>query len=1055
MVRDRFLRVGRFLFACIALGWFSVSFPQDSNEEESAEEESEVSEGSIEEITVTARRVEEGLQDVPIAISALTEDIIEERQIVTVSDLQLNDTSTTFTGTNFGGASLTIRGVGRLVIGSAGNPGVSTHINEVDLPYQFGQHEFFDIGRVEILRGPQGTLYGRNATGGSINVVTNMPDPTASYSNVDMELGNFAHRRFTATMNAALGGNAAVRVSGFRLNRNGYTENLAYGQVGRVTNQTLPNIDEDIDGRNISAMRFTFTWDSSDRMSYWFQYHYLDEDDDRSRRTSQVCVRDDLPVLGCEANEKGFEGPNLGGTTEGVFTMALGLYPLGASGADPSLYDHPRPEIDSYRQVHIDHEPVFQLTEQIVMSGLSYQFDMFEVAFHAASLDRIYLSQEDYIAVVGPLLGGPTGPSLPVSAPNGAAGDQWTTGLCNIFDGTAGIHGGCVQGSYRHAYSYDQSSGDFRYTTLEVKLRSLLDGPMNLTAGFSMNESRNITDYYVLSNTLDVVSVSGVPDFGLPALYPGFFLNSNSPWSGSAEENMGVFGQLYYDFSDALRFTLGLRYNDDLRSREDSSVLYNAYNQSHIFVGNVLPALRALLGIPPSTPDGVVIATGQALGLLSPFMFDVLPTLGIDPLWSRATGILLGPLLPNPEVNLATYYGADPADIDIALRTPAYSPERVALAGLIPIVPDFGESRGLTNSPSSAEFTFLSSRVGFDYHLNNDSMFYGFFSRGYKPGGLNPAIPVDFQDISEFTYDQETVNAFEIGTKNTLLDGLLRLNGAAFIYDYQGLQSTRIKNNASLTENMNVEVSGVELDGVWSILSDGSLFVDFAYTLLNTSIVDTLSLDPLNRTAGNPAYLALKNIDPGASTGVAFVVREADITPAILQIALANAATGAILPVFYPPNGIGLSIPVYWSRTFLDSLGVETLEGILTDLSGNQVPHAPPHSMRAGFAYTLPSGVWWGGVMTVRWDFYWQAEQFSREFNTPGDLIEAWSQHNFSLNFVSANGRWEGRFWVRNVMDAENVTGEYLTSDTSGFFRNAFTTEPRIFGLSARARFGG
>ena len=94
------------------------------------------------------------------------------------------------------------------------------------------------------------------------------------------------------------------------------------------------------------------------------------------------------------------------------------------------------------------------------------------------------------------------------------------------------------------------------------------------------------------------------------------------------------------------------------------------------------------------------------------------------------------------------------------------------------------------------------------------------------------------------------------------------------------------------------------------------------------------------------------------------------------------------------------------------------------------------------------------GDFTVRWDYYWQDESYAREFNTVGDEIEAWDQHNMSFIYESEDGRWSGRLWVRNIQDEDNVTGKYLTSDTSGFYRNYFLTEPRIYGVSLRYKFG-
>jgi outer membrane receptor protein involved in Fe transport len=132
------------------------------------------SDSRIEEVVVTAQRTAESIQEVPIAVTALTGDMLEDRGVLTISDIQMNSPSLSFTATNFGGSSISIRGIGNLVIG--GESGVSTHINEIPVASNLNTVEFYDLERVEVLRGPQGTLFGRNATGGAVNFVTKRPD---------------------------------------------------------------------------------------------------------------------------------------------------------------------------------------------------------------------------------------------------------------------------------------------------------------------------------------------------------------------------------------------------------------------------------------------------------------------------------------------------------------------------------------------------------------------------------------------------------------------------------------------------------------------------------------------------------------------------------------------------------------------------------------------------------------------------------------------------------------------------------------------------------------
>ena len=220
--------------------------------------------GAIEEVIVTAQRSAESIQDVPIAVTALSGEMIEDRQIIAATDLQMNAPNVSFTSTNFGGSSFSIRGIGRLVISSSGESGVSTHVNEIPVSSNLNAVEYFDVQRVEVLRGPQGTLYGRNATGGAINMVTNMPDYEGIKGFLDVELGDYNHQRLKGMFNLPIGENFGLRVAGMKLDRDGYIDTVAYGQTDANGNR-LTGINDDVDGRDLWAARIIGSWEFSDR----------------------------------------------------------------------------------------------------------------------------------------------------------------------------------------------------------------------------------------------------------------------------------------------------------------------------------------------------------------------------------------------------------------------------------------------------------------------------------------------------------------------------------------------------------------------------------------------------------------------------------------------------------------------------------------------------------------------------------------------------------------------------------------------------------------------
>ena len=96
-------------------------------------------------------------------------------------------------------------------------------------------------------------------------------------------------------------------------------------------------------------------------------------------------------------------------------------------------------------------------------------------------------------------------------------------------------------------------------------------------------------------------------------------------------------------------------------------------------------------------------------------------------------------------------------------------------------------------------------------------MVYGFYTRGYKPGGFNPPLNAAFvsSGTAAYTFESEKVDAYEIGTKNTLFDNSLVLNVSAFYYKYEGLQVSMIANNTSINGNMDANIWGVELESVY------------------------------------------------------------------------------------------------------------------------------------------------------------------------------------------------------------------------------------------------
>jgi iron complex outermembrane receptor protein len=158
-------------------------------------------------IIVTAQKRAQSVQNIPVAISALNSELLEQRGIATASDLQFAVPSMQV-GNLLGATAVTIRGVGL----NQGSPGVAIHVDGVYQPRpQMGDLLQIDLERVEVLRGPQGTLYGRNANGGVVNFITKAP--TADYEGYMLAgYGNYDQQHVQGMVNLPFSDAVRARV---------------------------------------------------------------------------------------------------------------------------------------------------------------------------------------------------------------------------------------------------------------------------------------------------------------------------------------------------------------------------------------------------------------------------------------------------------------------------------------------------------------------------------------------------------------------------------------------------------------------------------------------------------------------------------------------------------------------------------------------------------------------------------------------------------------------------------------------------------------------------
>ena len=220
----------------------------------------------FEEVIVTAEKRSESLQDLSQAVTALTAADVEDRQLTSFVDLSAIAPGVNVAKNEGFKTVITIRGIGNEANQNAiANPSVSYHLDGVYVASPFAlQTDFLDLERIEVLRGPQGTLFGQNSTGGAINVITADPSFDEFAGSADVSVGQYSSLRARANVNIPIADTLAARVSLLSNERDGYTRNVSNGQ--------------DLDDADSVSARIKLLWEPTDSVSVSFGAQIFDED---------------------------------------------------------------------------------------------------------------------------------------------------------------------------------------------------------------------------------------------------------------------------------------------------------------------------------------------------------------------------------------------------------------------------------------------------------------------------------------------------------------------------------------------------------------------------------------------------------------------------------------------------------------------------------------------------------------------------------------------------------------------------------------------------------
>lgn len=262
------LRVGGLAKSALFVFAFSVAVLSGDIGQVHAEQDVGSRSLVIEEVIVTARKREESLQEVPVAVSAFSAEQLERQTIQEFIDVEAQIPGVLIQQAQQDPsiAWVSIRGQQQADYLMTTDSSVGAYVDNVNLPRQSGLNaNMFDIERIEVLKGPQGTLYGRNTTGGAINIISRKADYEGRHGYLKVGIGNEAFTQLSGAVNVPFSDTAAARFAVQKTDQDGWGES-------RFSGTDLYDQDE-------IFLRASMTWDPSDRVNVQFQADYMDLDE--------------------------------------------------------------------------------------------------------------------------------------------------------------------------------------------------------------------------------------------------------------------------------------------------------------------------------------------------------------------------------------------------------------------------------------------------------------------------------------------------------------------------------------------------------------------------------------------------------------------------------------------------------------------------------------------------------------------------------------------------------------------------------------------------------
>jgi len=909
----------------------------------------------IEEIVVTATKRETDLMATPLAVTALGQDDLNREGVQDMLEIgSLIPNMQVGLSPSDSGVQVTVRGITSNNFTEIGDPAVGIHVDGMYSPRpQGGLALLHDVERVEILRGPQGTLFGRNSTSGTINIITARPDFEGVSGLMEVELGKFEHKLARGWFNLPLSDSVALRISFMGDKTDSYIQqdwdryDLAFdtnfdGDLDDpedIVPDGVPNVDqrraravgdEDAYGNsNRWAHRVSALWQPADSFKWLLSYdHYQD------RGAGNISLKD------CEK-------------AAGTFFAC----------------DHPQ----YYTNVNVPGR--IDMSISTYRSELIWDLPGFTVEYRFAIADQDRYQQYDGD---GGNFRDPDHPAWGLNRPNPANLDPLVRDAATLarigFAGTTGQPWEDLQLTTRYS--------NYESTVHELQFKGDFD-----VAG---RELRWIAGFFDMQEENDIRFDVEIP-FCCVAIRPlaQSFVQPDRQVSSTA-----FFAQFDYQATEKLNLTFGYRYTSDEKS--DNGGMNHAttgyWTNPNLYQDPNQPGF-------PTNDDG------------TPYFF-----------WHEAYGL----------IGLGQRVGCATAESrDCFYQANNLLPQDGSLGENFPNrVPG-------TDNTTSAKWSKGTWRVGVDYLVHDDLFLYAYVATGFKAGGFGDKVDPDGPEFTfpdgpggttygeqgptAYPYDPEENTTYEIGVKNTLLDGKLNLIANFFYSDHENMQRTEwviIGRNQATRARTDLPVApdnqGTDVGTLLTtnLASAEIMGVEFEF--------DWWDLWPGGRVFGWVSWLDTEMTFEDGDDG---------------WFCLERALLGLTACAAEDPNQVrgdnSLRRPVNYT--------------------GNKLPWSPEFSLTLNFEHNwyLPGGRRISPILSFSWvdEYFFNDNNFTEAPFHAGQ--KSATTMNFSLRYISEERRWGAEIYVYNLTDELVRT---WSDPGPGYLRASFAP-PRSYGVRVRKEF--